>query len=194
MASLAAAPRLSSVPRAIRLRAASGFWQVESGAVDLFAVRLEGTADRPPVGAWHPLGQVAAGEAFGGLPPGSDAGKGVFALEILAVPQPGTLIRDGAPAADSPPFAGFDGWIRRIVEAVEPPLRPRDLSAVELHGAAGTLAAGAAVCSARDLLWLKASAPLRLCDRETIATGTPVALSPAIWTRAEADCAVTIAT
>lgn len=193
-ASLAAAPRLSSVPRAIRLRAASGFWQVESGAVDLFAVRFEEAADRRPLGAWHPLGQVAAGEAFGGLPPVEDAGEGVLALEILAVPQPGAVIRDAAPPSDSLPFAGFDGWIRRIVEAVDPPLRPRDLTAVGQHGGAGSLAAGAAVCSVRDLLWLKASAPLRLCDRETIAAGTPVALSPAIWTRAEADCAVTLAT
>lgn len=198
--SLEAAPRLPSVHRAIRLAAAAGFWRIAAGAVDLFAVRFAPPTDGgAPVtkGPWHPLGRIEAGDAFGGLRDagtGHDADTPITALELVAVPMPGTRIEDAGLDEGPTPFALFDGWVSRLLEAAEGPLRPRDLTALDRRSGSGVLPAGAAVCADRGLLWLVSSESLRLYDRDEVAPKTPIGLTAAVWVRTSGASPVDIVT
>ena len=187
--SFAAAPRLPAVPRAVRLTAAHGLWRVQSGAVDLFAVPLPadpGQGDVPS--AWHPLGRVEAGGVLGGL-----LSAGTAPVEILAVPLDGTVLQDAALDDGARPFADYERWIERLLTAAAPPLRPRDLSALPQGIGAADLPAGASACADEGLVWLVASAPVRLFGDMPVAAGAPLALSADIWVQAEAPVTLHLA-
>lgn len=174
--SFATAPRLPSVPRAVRLTGAHGFWRVLSGAVDLFA--LPYSADGAPA-PWHPLGRVEAGDVFGGLSPLAEAG-----LDILAVPLAETSLRDADIRDGSLPYADFDGWMARLLGASAPDLRPRDLAALERHPGNVEVAAGASVCADNGLVWVVGSGALHLFGDTAVPPGAPLALTPEIWAHA----------
>lgn len=182
--SFAAAPRSPTVSRAVRISRAGGFWRVEAGGVDLFAVRPGASA---AYGPWHPLGRVEPGEAFGGLAP---LPATLDHLDILAVPLPGTRLADMAWDCGDGSFAAFDDWIVRLSELARLPLRPRDVAGLGAFAGSAPAPAGTTLCAARGLVWLAASGPVAAFGQQPVDAAVPLALTGRVWVRIAADCTV----
>ncbi len=182
--SFASAPRSPTVARAVLVSRAVGFWRVEAGGVDLFAVRPGSSA---AYGPWHPLGRVEPGEAFGGLAP---LPATLGHLDILAVPLPGTRLADMKRDEDDGSFAAFDDWIARLSELAHLPLRPRDVAGLGAFAGSAPAPAGTTLCAARGLVWLAASGPVSAFGQQPIDATVPLALTGRVWVRIAADCTV----
>ena len=187
--SFAAAPRLPAVPRAVRLTARTDCggcsrapWT--SSPCPCRPPPARATFRRPGIrsGGWR------RAAFWGGL-----LSAGTAPVEILAVPLDGTALQEAALDDGVRPFADYERWIERLLTAAAPPLRPRDLSALPQGIGAADLLAGASACADEGLVWLVASAPVRLFGDMPVAPGAPLALSADIWVQAEAPVTLHLA-
>jgi NHLM bacteriocin system ABC transporter ATP-binding protein len=141
-------PLSANRPRLLHDRA--HLWRVESGAVDLFLVRLR---QGRPVGARYPLFRVEVGELLFPFAPegGDETGWGVLASGV-----PGTAIR-GAPWSrlDNRPavLRALENWVEALTGALHKAAPPRDY--VELDGRAGTVPPKHSALLLEGMGWLR---------------------------------------
>lgn len=154
-ARIAAAQSLSAEPR--RISARDAFDLGDRGAVLLV---LRGTLNLfvvEPSGRRHGLAQVEAGELAFGLPAPGDGAR------ILAVPGAGTEVAHARLGALAAAVAGLAAdlapavacWIGRLLDAMPTPSVPGASRVAHAGERLGPFAAGEAVESAGDLVWVR---------------------------------------
>jgi NHLM bacteriocin system ABC transporter ATP-binding protein len=177
MADAAAFPATSATP--ILLNGRDEVWQVEQGAVDIFAVALAAGA---PAGAREHLCRLAPGQALMGLGVASSA----VDTGLLAVCLPGSRLLQVAVSV-----AGVDGWLIALSTcmAVPPPRTCVDA----LPGGPIEVQAGDDLYARDAVVWLEA-APLALAwmpADQPLASANFFPLAPTTWAHVREQGTVT---